>query len=527
MPTSAHLNWLDIPTQAGQMRGLWEGSLVQKTTKQAFETPPDAFAVLNDYQPMKGGGLRAAWSPQANPSSLHMGTTGIVSIANEACMGVYANTVQTRSAPSGGGATGGVDSFDALLVTVNQSDNKLRIYRWDQSNGETQWKLVGTSGAGSASSSPASFEHFLDSNGQAYYLVACSGGDAGLYSVTYSHAASGGGAGDNAYLRQQVWWGPLAVSQQRVLVGSGLDYVVHASDVGLLTWSPGATINIGRERAGNILSGMSSIAPDDLLIAREDGPWVHVAGDITSGSTPIREMDITHVTGRHKQTLTRVPGGVAFINGDGRVIVTDGHTFKSISDMIGPLYANRTTGLLGQGSMAYSPNSDLLFCPQGYVYDFDAAEWYKQSAIDSQWHWNNEFEIWAASGGTNFDVYRFIVSPFQASAWRANTGVIQTVPYSDKNGRNLDIQEVQVFLKTFAASEIKVELIDENNNSVVTRYEVVDTARKDLVRFLFPCTKSDYLSCKITPRTLDGVSEAPTIERIRIGFGMNNLVGGR
>ena len=94
-----------------------------------------------------------------------------------------------------------------------------------------------------------------------------------------------------------------------------------------------------------------------------------------------------------------------------------------------------------------------------------------------------------------------------------------------KNGRNIDVREVQLYVNTYATSEFRVDLINETGSIVSTRYISVAGAQRTTVSVKFPYSKARYLSCRVTPRSLDGTTEAPSMERMRIGFGINNLVG--
>lgn len=508
MPSDQHLQWFDVDDFTP---GLWESTGV----RNEFAAPPNAFVTLTDYQPMKGGGIRAFFLATA------VGTSGVVAPTTEECSGIYASQKQTRPGKTGGGT----ESFDALMVTHSSVDLKHRIYRMDQANDEVVWKLVNASAAGTDTAYRCTcFEQFQRATGvdTVVYVLSINHGDRGLWTVGYAYGAAGA-APDNVATKLQTWDGPLAISQGRILVGGHLDARIHYSDVGATSYTnPTQYLDVHRSRSDADLSIISAIAPDDLLIGKTGAPWVEINGDVSVASTPVREMGAEHVTHRHRQQAPRVPGGIAFIEGNGRVFVTDGRTFRSISDQIKRIDANPGGGLLGNGQLAF--NNDFLFVPGGYVYDFVTNSWFKQSSLaTSQFHWRNESEVWLASPGSSFDVKRMGLFR-SAGSTRASTGVIQTVPYADKTGRNVDIREVQLFVNTYAASEIKVELIDQTDAISVTRYATVTTAKKELVKFLFPYTKSEYLSVRITPRSIDGTSEAPTIERLRIGFGPNNLV---
>ena len=481
---------------------------------QRFSSPPLAFVTLQDYVPQKGGGLRPFFQ------GIAVGNSGIGT--DEQCMGIYArNGAATRPGKTGGGS----DSFDALCVTISESDFKVRIYRMDQSNDETTWTAIKTTAAVVTSSvghQPTCFAFFQRKDGTVVYLLSIFVTDAavsGLYSVGYA-AGTHGSSPDNVVTRLQAYNGPLEVSQARILIG-GSGANIQYSDVGDTSFTSPSTqvITVTPNRAESTVSIISGVEPSDLLVGKEGAPWVEINGDIANSTTPVREMGDDHHQRQNRQQVPRVPGGIAFIEGGGRIFITDGRTFTSISDQI-QVSTLVQGGMVGPATMAFL--DDYLFLQASYVRDFRTNAWFKQSAVASSSHWSDPYGgmLWLAGHAAGFDVQRIQLY----NGTRVTTGVIQTVPYSDKNGRNIEVREVQLFVNTASTTEFKVELIDQTGSSVVTRYAVVAGAKANVVDFLFPSTKSEYLSVKVTATAVNGSSAAPDIERMRIGFGINNLV---
>jgi hypothetical protein len=516
MPANQSLSWFDLDDFSA---GLWNptGAVNQ------FAAPAKAFVTLDDYQPVKGGGLRPFYS--ATTVSL----SGIG--ANETIVGLFTRDGVFRPVANGGT---GVNSPDTVMVTVNTSDHKVRIYRRDGTVAAPAWSERYASAASSVGDGhgAAQFEYFKDSNGVEWFIISIvhdSTTLAGLYYVRTDYLTTSNTGNDGLASRAQNYCGPLVVSQDRIMVGGGtFSDVLNYSDVGLTTFN-GATagfIAIATARALSGLTAISGIAPADLLIGKLGAPWVTVAGDIADVSTPIREMADQHHSTQVIQTLPRTPGGVCFVEGLGRIFETDGRSFKSLSDMLARRPMTFSPSMTGVGAMAFFNN--LLFVPDtnttGLIYDFDSGAWFRTTATGIVFANADAYtgDVWCANHSSTAATLALINALTNS---RVSTGVIQTVPYADKNGRNLDIREVQLFVKTTASTEFKVELIDETGSSVVTRYATVATAKAEIVRLLFPNTKSDYLSVKITP-TAAGSAEAPTFERIRIGFGVNNLLVG-
>src|ERR1700693_2547097 len=128
MPATQSLQWVDVNDFTP---GLWEESAAYNK----FATPPNAFRTLDDYQPLKGGGLRAG--PIATTISLAGGLG-----ANEVPIGVFARGGMVSAfAGRNNGTT------DIVLVTMNGADNKFRIYRLDGTVAAPAWSLRFTSAA--------------------------------------------------------------------------------------------------------------------------------------------------------------------------------------------------------------------------------------------------------------------------------------------------------------------------------------------------------------------------------------------
>jgi hypothetical protein len=275
-----------------------------------------------------------------------------------------------------------------------------------------------------------------------------------------------------------------------------------------------------------MLTAINGVEPSDLLIAKSGAPWVEINGDIASTATPVREMGDDHHARVARQMLPKTPNGVCFIEPNGRVFETDGRNFKALTNQILGRTITWLHNMVAAGNLGYA--NGYLFIPgkegetSGVIFDFESAALFRTTGINPVFSYLSVYEdlLYCA----NHDPTSPSLVTYNLRGGRVSTGVIQTVPFADKNGRNIDIREVQMYVLTNASTEFKVELIDERNVSVATRYAVIDTARRDMFRVQFPATKSGYLSLKITPRTYDGASEAPTFERLRIGFGVNNIV---
>lgn len=516
MPATQSLQWLDITDMSP---GLWE----ETAAYNKLAAPPNAFRQLTDYQPTKGGGLRPWYKATA------MSTAGTYPGANERCMGIFVRSGVIRT---GAGGTGN-KSTDILMVTMNGSDKKMRIYRLDGTVASPAWTLNFTSAANNDDyHEPVDFALFTDKNSVDWAIMAiqCNGTPSGLYKMQYDYTVASGAGSDGTVTKINAFAGPMLISQARIIASSG--NTLQFSDVGLTTFSGAPTsgsLAVAPNRGSSNIKSISGIEPSDLLVGKEGAPWVQISGDVSSTSTPVREMSDAHHTLSAKQQTPHTPSGIAFIEMGGRVFETDGRNFKALSNQLSTRTRSWSGNMVTGGQLAYGDgylpipghNSDT----SGVVYDYESDAWFVMSAINPVFSWYD-----AQDGvfyhADNSLIPNFVQVPVLAAAGasRVSTGIIRTVPYADKNGRNIDIREVQMFAITTAATEFKVEILDENDVVQATRYAAESTARKGMWKVQFPATKSEYLSVRITPRTYDGTSEAPTFEHIRVGFGINNLI---
>jgi hypothetical protein len=509
MPVNTHLQWFDIDDFTA---GIWDAS----AAVDRFAAPSNSFRTMTGYMPMKGGGLRPAFKANTTISMSGIG-------ANEVITGIWARNGVNRSVANGGT---GNDSTDIVIATMNTSDFKVRIYRRDGTVGSPAWSNRFTSAAGgSAGHQITDFAYFKDSSNVEWLCISIFG--KALYSMRFDFATTSNTGNDGLVaVLTSSFTGPVCVSQNRIMVGGGNDESINWSNVGVTTgWGGSNFLKVASNRSEPNVSIISNIEPADIIVGKEGAPWVVISGDITNAATPVREMGDDHHQRQDKQQVPRVPGGIAFIEGNGRVFITnDGRQFQSISNSIAAFGLNISPGLVGTGTMAYL--NSLLFAPGPgttiNVYDFETGAWHRMSDIDYVFGWADPYggNIWCANHTTTPAIVGVNV---MSGGSRTNGGTLQTVEFADKNGRNVDIREVQLFVDCTAASTFVVELIDQTGASIVTR-TVAAVTDKQMVSFLFPNTKSEYLSVKVTTSSDNGSSEAPRIERMRIGFGYNNLI---
>ena len=505
MPVNTYLNWADITDFTP---GLWD----QIGASQLI-APQNALVECTDYQPLPGGGLRAFYA------GTPIVTTGITSPSTKSAMGIWVRGAVPLRTGSGNGS-------DFLLAVIDSISFKAQLYRMDGSNSETTWKseYQDASGASSAANEAVEFALFQTTAGAIYYLFMLRGGSAqGLYQLAYV-GGTGPPAGDGVVTKLQTWHGPLLVAQARVLSGNG--EVIQYSDVGAVSFTSTSVqqLIVAPNEPNAVVALLSETEPSDLIVGLQGAPWYEINGDISDVATPVRAMGDNHHQRVHFQHPCRVPGGIAFIEPGGRIFVTDGRTFQSISDPI-VRFDTDIGANDGPGQLAFL--NDYLFAPSGHVYDFTTKAWFQSSLVpDSAYHYADSGNLYMVNA--NVGIAMGSLNVFEGSsptAFRASSGVIQTVPYADKSGRNVRIREVQVYVNNYVPSSMSVSIIDGKGNIASTDSVSGSAVGRKMLQFLFPNVEDDYLSVRITPSADNGTSEAPTIERVRIGFGPNNLVG--
>lgn len=506
MPVNDHLNWFEITDFAP---GLFDR---YPTVGARVFVPSNGATLMTDCYPQPEGGLRAFIKPS------DISTSGIS--ATDRPTGILVRGgVSSRSVP-------GADSFDAILPVMDSSDFKFRIKRMDGSNGESTWKTEHTSAAATnAAHRQSELDIFRTTAGAIYYVVvgrSITAAVGGLYTVAYE-AGAGPPAGDGVVVRQQAYQGSLAINQARIIVAEGNSARVRYSDVGALTFGVSNFVDVDPNEASPNVTSIQAFEPDDILFAKEGGSWIQMSGDISAAGTDFRGMGDEYHGRTAEQRLVRVPGGLAFIEPGGNVYITDGRTFTNISQQIQPFDRNvgNTVGV-GQGAFL----NNFLFMPDGYVYDFTSRSWFKVGNASSAFHSATPYdgEVWAVDRDEGFAVRKYSMFDGEDASARMDTYSWRSAPFFDQRGRNVEIREVQVFHSTYATSSIAVTLVDQDGTEVVTRTVSGLAAGRQMTSFLFPNTRDETLQVKVVSTATSSSNEAPSIERVRIGFGKNNLI---
>lgn len=512
MPVNKHLNWVELTDFT---KGLYDE---QASTKQLLG-PSGALVVCQDYEPRQEGGLRAFFKGAS------LATTGLTSPTTAQCNGIWA--AASLADRPGKSLDLGYDRF----VSYTGADFKARLGRMDGTNEETTWKAAytDTDAHGDQSGEATDFEQYI-TQGDVIFLcwVQRTGGDAGLYSIRLDYSGAAGANNDGDLSLRQTFQGPIHVSQGRLIQCNGR--IAYYSDLGTITITSTSDqqVTIDKNTPGGVICMLAGAAPSDLLFGLRGAPWFAVQGDISNVATAIREMGNDHHQRAHYQKPTRVPGGaIAFMEPGGRIYVTDGRTFRSISDQIQKFDID-VGARLGPGQLTFADH--YLFAPGGHVYDFDTNAWFKSSLLTtSAWHFfDGVGKIYMANAGTGIAMaIQRIFEGGDATVTRMDNGVIQTIPFRDKAGLDVRIQEVQINMHCYGTSDVTVDVLDSDGSTVLDTQTITGILTgTSMTSFLFQGLPARYGSIKITPSAESSSVEAPTIESVRVGFSPNNnLVG--
>lgn len=510
MPVNKHLNWVDLTDFS---KGLYDE---QSSTKQLLG-PSGALVICTDYEPRVEGGLRAFFKGAA------LTTSGLTSPTTAQCLGIWANAgLSDRTGIST--ALG----YDRLISYIG-SDFKARVGRMDGTNDETTWKsafLDGVAGSQQASEH-TEFALFKTTAGVLYGVwVQRAGGAKGVYTIQFDYTGAAGANGDGTVTKRQTFQGPITVSQARILMAdSTIIYYTDTGDV-LITSTSTQQVIVAPNRPNAKVSMLHGNAPSDLLVGFQGAPWYAVQGDISNTGTAIREMGDDHHQRTHYQHPVRVPGGIAFIEPGGRIYITDGRTFRSVSDQIAKFAVDVGNGF-GPGQLAFADH--YLFAPGGHVHDLDTGAWFKSSLLtDSAFHFfDGSGSIYMANAATGISLaIQRIFEGGDATVTRCSSATIQTIPFRDAAGRDVRIQEVQIDYHAYVTSTITVSILDSSGNTL-DHQSLTVAAGTTMASFLFSALPDRYESVKVATSADDGSSETVTIEAVRIGFSTNNNIVGQ
>lgn len=504
MPVNTHLRVVEITDFSP---GLWENA--------AWLMPANAWQEMTDCYPQPGGGLRAFFK------GTDLSVSGIANISKERVIGLHARGgVPLRS----GAAGDGVDRYLATYLfdsaAASGSRARPRLYRMDGSNGETTWtQIYDTSGttefafAANDNNAPqkASFRFFRLNSGSPndkYVLMVLRyvGSDSGLWRLNYNDLSSAqkaiklttttAGSVDGA--------GAIATAQARVLVAASNSERIAWSNPGTVTFSAANYLDIEPNQDLPVILALHPQAPSDLIVMKEGAPWIVVQGDITD-PTVVQMGEGVHPGGSGIQDFGRTPEGITFIATDGYIYLTDGHTFRNISQQLAGF--NQSGQVVSPGDTNFI--NEFLFVPGGYVYHLPTQSWFKQTQLTGLFHNVERYTrtIWGPIGsGPGFTLKT--LSPWPDTA-RLSTWSAKTAPLRSEDGRQLEIREVELVVESYDSNaQISVTV----GGTTVTK-TLASAGRQD-VSFLFKA-RGEVLDIRIVSTAGSSSNEAPSLEALR------------
>lgn len=472
MPTNSHLKWTEVTDFAP---GLW--------TEATFNMPAQALQQMDDAMPDLAGGIKAAMKGTA------VSVTGLPTGSTITIKGFYTIGAQ--------GASG--SDLDRFIVLHNTSGNKVQL--WELPDGTTTWVQRGSDIAtGGNTPNAVVFDTFTDASSVPYLV----------FNIFQTAAQDGVWAlNRNTNAVTRVLSGTVtAVAVQDDRVIAALGPTLRWTDSQSVTSWPAANnlpVQISQQGANIVL--IRPNLPSDLLLGMQQAPWVSVQGGIDD--PVVQQMSDAHVPGSIEPIALSDLGIIFTASRQGLYVTGDGSSFQSLSDQL-----DRSNFL--------NPRQDFLanwiFHGSGNVYDLRTKSWFKLSPVGgSAWHvsatrGSNEVDF-ATYSSNNPVIYSFKTDDTSL----ATTWTIKTAPLEDPDGRQIEIREVQVYLRAFnsaATATITVGGVSMGPFDLVSGGQQISW---------IGLARAEYLDITITVDSTTS-AEAPRLERLRIGSQPGHLL---
>lgn len=509
MPVNKHLRYVDLADfSAGVFTDPSSGThlLMPNTGAQQFD----------DAYPQVGGGIRSFFT------SSSFTTSGLDNAGQEECTGLFIVSGYARRSPPAG------DSKVYYMTTWNNTDGKPRVYRMDTTGAQTTWHKLFT-GTGVADNSSnrrySSFARFTTTGGVDYVILVLRSGenatDRGTYTIKYNPSGASGSGDDGTVAKISTHYGPLAISQARVIIGgaeSGTDDTsIYWSDVGDVTFSGathGTTIPVPNANR-NAVCLIATFDPDQLVIGMSGAAWVTITGDINSATTPIRSMGDGHYP-REIQDQIRTPNGIVFMEQDGSAYITDGRTFQDLTPLIAP-FSDVASNWKGLGTGTFGEG--FLLLPGALVWNEESKGWFK---VSDQASILNAFDpaagVLSASAGVNFTLRLRDIA--RGTGTRTSSWTWRSAPFAQPDGTQTEVREVVIQSEVYSPSTFTITITDHLGNTQTIATPTQPTGKHAVTTATL--LRGDYCDVKIAAAANNGTSEAPTVERVRLGFGMGH-----
>ena len=503
MPGSTHLEWADIADFTPGYFSVGEWLM-----------PSNGSQEMKDCRPDPGGGLRASIKPTSFSTSGLPSTSKVVGIFSRGGITIQA---------------GIADASDRYIAVYDSADNKVKIYRWNETltSAPTSWTLIKSHAApaSTATPNPVIFDTFVDSTFAAHvvWTLAHVSSEDGLWSLQFSYqAGQGASANDDipsgaatysVTQRKAGFCTGVAVQDDRLItaIGGRVSTLWWNASQNITSWPAANNLPVQASRQGSTVMGIAAFAPGDLLIGTRFSAWTMIQGAITDPI--VRTMsDARPIT--HIQKMPFTTNGLSFISQKVGVCLTgNGEQFTDLSKQIDPStwVNNSNCGDVGAGDTVYV--GDWLFAAHGLIYDDRTQGWHRSSVLTGSkdhfhsWADLSYRQVFAATGGTSFSLYVFDVS--STSRW--NTYTWKSASFHHPTGRQIRIREIQVFCKTYDSSSTVAVTV---NGSTFTQ-SPSSAGRQQLDFYLDEV--GEVLDVQVVPTSGSSGVEAPSIEVVRVG----------
>lgn len=466
--------------------------------------PPNAAQVMQDCYPQLGGGLRAWFKPT------DFSVAGL-DVANETVLGISAHAGLPHR-------TLATEATDYYLVTSHKSTGVLRWYRRDETNAAvTSWSVIRTWAAGSLTPHEAQHVGYILSGGTRHMVVSlfAASTDDGLWSAAYADSV--------VTSRLTTGAGPLAQHQSRLVV-SGVSTNganLYFSDAGSFTFPAANVLTVEGAKSNSLNVLLLAMAPADLYVGKAGAGLHMLQGDLEDPI--VRSMGSFQFMGLRQQA-SYTPAGITFLEPDNGVFATaSGADYARLDPQLGADAgpSDAPTGWNNDiGQLSYQHH--WLVAPRGFVYDFRTRAWFTSSPIASSFlqygdTFNNTLLVPTfASGSGSFAIKRYQL--LEGEGTRFNTYTWKSAPLRDPGGRQLELREVQVYVRAYdSGSQVAVTVAG------TTRTVSGLAAGRHQLSFLFS-ERSEVLDVQVVPSAGSTSNEAPSVEAVRIGTRGHHLL---
>jgi hypothetical protein len=502
MPVNDHLSWFEVTNFAP---GLW--------TNSTQDMPATAAQQMDDCYPYPGGGLRAFFA-----STAQMLTNSGISSA-KVCRGFYVHHNQINVFNSGVGSDQVTFDANYAVMTSNPTsfpfvDSGFIFYDFRNAlfftAPDTTWQsrkvfldAVAPNGGTTYQSQFTGYEQAAGPNDYVVFTANTPGaGEAGAYRHTFGSAPTllfGSGA-------------QCCMHQSRLVVASS--GAVRFTDAGGLVLT--GTITPAPGLPGQGIAWLAPISPSDLLVGTLGGSIYNIQGDLADPT--VRSLgQLQSSSGAYNPIFT--PNGLVVVAPHDGAYFMDGSggTTKFTRQIDSENWVPRQDGYsLGQPAFL----NGYLFLQGGLVYDLATSAFFRIAAMQNCVYYDadrtNRTTGQRVIGVTSGAAFTFPGVTFGSA--RATNFTWKSAPLHDPSGRQVQIREVQLIVRSYEAGAQLTVTVNGTARTVT-----LGSAGRANPRFLF---SESAQQLDVTVRSVGGAgsTEAPTIESVRVGSRSRHLI---